>query len=144
MNFIYFFFVQTVCRNMVFHYISQMSFSTPLAHPKHLPILPPFPFMPIPTSIFLLHPPTNPSPPCFSVLITIPILFPGSGVRTDPCGPSAPPSCPLFSAFLGFYPVPPPSPIRFVQAPSSSLLCLLPPTRFRQLKSKREVARARL
>ena len=57
------------------------------------------------SQFFLFHPPTNPSPPCFSFLITIPIPFPGSGVRTGPCGPSAPPSCPLFSALLGFCPV---------------------------------------
>ena len=82
--------------------LSQMSFSTPLPHPKHLPILPPFPPIPIPTSLFLLHPPTNPSPPCFSFLITIPIPFPGSGVRTDPCGPSALPPAPSSRHFSDF------------------------------------------
>ena len=61
-------------------------------------------FLPSQFSVLPL-PPTNPSPPCFSFLITIPIPFPGSGVRTGPCGPSAPPSCPLFSALLGFCPV---------------------------------------
>ena len=131
------------CSNVSFPLSAQISFSTPL-HPTH-PTVPPFPpiSIPPPSSSHILHP-TNPSH--VLVLFTIPITSPGLGVRTDPCGPSAPPSCPFLLGTSRLLPsLPLPSPIRFVQAPSSSLLYLLPLlSRFRQLKLKRDAARARL
>ena len=42
--------------------LSQMSFSTPLPHPKHLPILPPFPPIPILSSSSFILQPTHPRP----------------------------------------------------------------------------------